>query len=209
MHRFLPLLIVCLCLASSTAEGKSRPAPGFITTEALHEFDKLEAARKRFIKLGLDEASRLRMGRYIFGSADPRRGGFDCSGAVHYLLKKMGINPPRSSSTMYDWVRASGNLHVVGPDATSLDHRSFRHLKPGDLVFWSGTYRATDGRKNNITHVQIYLGRERDGRHVMLGATDGRSYRGTARCGFGVFDFRLPSRTSKSKFAGYGRPPGL
>lgn len=180
-----------------------------ILTSTLQDFEQLEPARQRLLKLGLEEAARLKLNRYLYGSANPERGGFDCSGSVFYLLKLLDIDPPRTSSTLFEWVRNADNLHVPAEEAKTLDHPSFDALKPGDLLFWSGTYETTDGRTNKISHVQIYLGREQDGRAVMLGSTDGRSYRGSARCGFGVFDFRLPSATSKSKFAGYGKPPGL
>lgn len=43
----------------------------------------------------------------------------------------------------------------------------------------------------------------------MVGSSDGRSYRGMARCGFGVFDFKLPRQGSRARMAGFGPPPGL
>ncbi len=56
----------------------------------------------------------------------------------------------------------------------------------------------------------MYLGKEKkDGRLVMIGSSDGRSYRGQRQCGYGVFDFRLPAQGSKTQFAGFGPPPGL
>ena len=200
---------VWFCGMPVMAVAESRPVPGQISTAALQDFKQLDPARQRLVKVGLEEAARLKLNRYLYGSADPARGGFDCSGVVFYLLKKVGIDPPRTSSTLFDWVCKSGNLHLLAADAKSLDHPSFKALKPGDLLFWSGTYKAADGQTNKITHVQIYLGREQDGRAVMLGSTDGRSYRGTPRCGFGVFDFKLPGPNSKSKLVGYGKPPGL
>lgn len=205
----LIVAIFSLCGISIVASAEPRPLPGLIPTSELQDFEQLDPARRQFVEIGLQEATRLKLNSYLYGSADPERGGFDCSGSIYYLLKLLDIDPPRTSSTLYEWVREAGNLHVPAEDAKTLDHPSFDALKPGDLLFWSGTYETTDGRTNKISHVQIYLGREEDGRAVMLGSTDGRSYRGTARCGFGVFDFRLPSATSKSKFAGYGKPPGL
>ncbi len=46
------------------------------------------------------------------------------------------------------------------------------------MMFWSGTYVPTDGRTVKITHVSLYLGQEKDGWDVMIGASKGRSYRG-------------------------------
>ena len=62
----------------------------------------------------------------------------------------------------------------------------------------------------SITHVAIFLGFEKtDGRAVMINATEGRSYRGKKGNGFGVYDFRVPSKGGKSRMVGYGTPPGL
>ena len=74
----------------------------------------------------------------------------------------------------------------------SVDHSIFSKLRPGDLLFWSGTYKPTDGRTTPVSHVQIYLGHEQPGGNpVMIGASDGRTYRGIKRGGYGVFDFIL------------------
>jgi hypothetical protein len=56
----------------------------------------------------------------------------------------------------------------------------------------------------------IYLGRrERDGKPVVFGASDGRTFENERRNGVSVFDFSLPKRGSKSEFHGYGPAPGL
>ena len=180
-----------------------------IAVEALDLKADLAVPRKTLIKTALELARESKLDQYIFGSADPGQGGFDCSGSMFYLLKRVELEPPRTSSDQYEWIKESGNLVQVPDEARDLDHPAFAKLQPGDLIFWSGTYQPTDGRTNNITHVQMYLGREKDGRAVMIGSTDGRSYRGVARCGFGVYDLRVPKATSKSRLVGYGTPPGL
>ena len=99
---------------------------------------------------------------------------------------------------------------MVANTAKDTEDKSLADLKPGDLVFWSGTYVPTDGRTPQITHVGMFLGYEKkDGRPVMINATNGRSYRGKKGNGFGVDDFRVPSSKSKSRTVGYGTPPGL
>lgn len=201
--------IIVSAVITSLLTAEDKPLPGLIETSDLEGYDKFEESRRKLVKVSLDEAASLKLNKYVFGSADPKKGGFDCSGSVYYLLKKMGIEAPRSSSAQYDWLKENGTLQTVPKDAENLDHPSFSNLKPGDLLFWSGTYEPTDGRKNNITHVQIYLGREKDGDAVMIGSSDGRSYERKARCGFGVFDFKLPRKGSKARFAGYGTPLGL
>jgi cell wall-associated NlpC family hydrolase len=129
---------------------------------------------------------------------------------MHYVLGKAGLKPPRTSSDQFLWVKENSKLHLVSINAADADDASFSHLKPGDLVFWSGTYAPTDGRLTKITHVAIFLGHEKkDGRAVMINATDGRSYRGKQCNGFGVYDFRLPRIGGKSRLVAYGTPPGL
>src|SRR5207249_9139580 len=61
--------------------------------------------------------------------------------AVFCLKKKNNgfIDVPRDSSQQYVWVRKAGNFHAVlsrHEDSFELDA-----LKPGDLLFWTGTYK--------------------------------------------------------------------
>jgi len=144
---------------------------------------------------------------YRFGSSDPALKGMDCSGTIFYLLREVGIKDvPRSSDEIYKWALKEGDLQPV--NAPSLESRSFTSLRPGDLLFWTGTYSA--GGKNTVTHVMIFLGHAKsDGQPLMVGSSDGRTYRGKKCFGVSVFDFRLPKEESKSRFVGYARVPGL
>ena len=150
---------------------------------------------------------------YAYGSADPKNGGMDCSGFVYYVLQQNGFpDVPRDSSQQYVWVRKSGHFNAVlsrKEDSFELDD-----LKPGDLLFWRGTYNID--RDPPITHTMIYLGREkRTKKRVMFGASDGRTYDGKQRFGVSVFDFKLPPPPTSGDakispvFVGYGRIPGL
>ena len=203
--------LLCITLmAIQPAVAEERAPPGKLRTEDLRDFDKLPPARQRLIRLALDTGRAFELNQYHFGSADPTRGGFDCSGAMYYLLEKIGLEPARSSAAQYEWLKRAGTLKPVPADTGSLGDAAFADLQPGDLLFWSGTYRAAEARPNKITHVQMYLGREKsDGRPVMIGSTDGRSYRGARRRGYGVYDFKLPRAGSSARFAGYGPAPGL
>ncbi len=114
----------------------------------------------------------------------------DCSGFIYYVLQQNGFpDVPRDSSQQYVWVRKAGNFDAVlsrKEDSFELDN-----LKPGDLLFWSGTYNID--RDPPITHTMIYLGREkRTNKRVMIGSSDGRTYDGKQRWGVSVFDFKLP-----------------
>ena len=150
---------------------------------------------------------------YKYGSADPANGGMDCSGFIHYVLSKDGMSDvPRDAREQYIWVRKAGKFQAVlghSDDTFELDD-----LKPGDLLFWSGTYSVD--RDPSITHTMIYLGREKATNHrIMVGASDGRTYKGQSRFGVSVFDFKVSRLGGKSDdkpgpvFVGYGRIPGL
>ncbi|MFL6504714.1 MAG: C40 family peptidase, partial [Candidatus Udaeobacter sp.] len=113
---------------------------------------------------------------YTYGSADPANGGMDCSGFIYYVLKQNGFpDVPRDSSGQYVWVRKAKNLYAVL--SRKEDSFEFDDLKPGDLLFWRGTYNID--RDPPITHTMIYLGREkRTNKRVMVGSSNGRTYDG-------------------------------
>ena len=150
---------------------------------------------------------------YKYGSADPANGGMDCSGFVYYVLTQNGVpGVPRDSSQQYVWARKAGTFRAVNSrkdDSFELDE-----LRPGDLLFWTGTYSIE--RDPPITHSMIYLGREKgSNKRIMVGASDGRVYNGESRFGVSVFDFKIgqPPRDNDAKlhpmFIGYARIPGL
>ncbi len=155
------------------AEPATSTRPAQLHDRDLVDFKKLPDDRKRLLLFALETGRRNGWIKYQYGATDPATGGIDCSGAVQYLLQKAGLNPPRTSADQYLWVKAAGRLTPAPADikVESLDHPFFRALKPGDLLFWSGTYTPADGRTIPISHVQIYLGRlKSDGRPVMIGA---------------------------------------
>ena len=150
---------------------------------------------------------------YKYGSADPSAGGMDCSGFVYYVLKQNGVGDvPRDSSQQYVWLRRIGKFEPVL--SRKDDSFEMENLKPGDLLFWTGTYSIE--RDPPITHAMIYLGREKKtGARVMVGASDGRIYQGQSRNGVSVFDFKVERRNNgdsgkpRPTFIGYGHIPGL
>ncbi len=194
-----------------TAKAKSpHGKPAVISSADLADFDALPGDRKKLIEGAIAVARDSAWLPYKFGGSSPADGGFDCSGAMYFVMNKAGLKPPRTSAEQFLWLKSKNRLREVPPDVSSIDHPSLAMLRPGDLLFWSGTYAPTDGRTANITHVAMYLGKEKKGaRAVMINATDGRSYRGTQANGYGVYDFYLPREGSKSKFVGYGTPPGI
>ncbi len=150
---------------------------------------------------------------YTEASADPANGGMDCSGFIYYLLTQAGLHDvPRDASGQYAWVRKANNFRAV--ISRSLDGFELNELKPGDLLFWTGTYKTDHDPP--VTHIMIYLGREKGtGSRVMAGSADGRSFHGLRRWGVSVFDFKQTLATNPSptgnvpQFIGYGSIPGL
>ena len=146
---------------------------------------------------------------YVYGSADPLRGGMDCSGTIYFLLQEAGIsNVPRSASEQYVWVRKANTFYPVV--STRADSFEFDALQPGDLLFWTGTYAVKADPP--VTHSMIYLGKAKsDGRQLMVGASDGRTYRGEQQFGVSVFDFLMPkvkdAKNPGTRFIGYAKIP--
>jgi peptidoglycan DL-endopeptidase CwlO len=192
--------------------AEKRGAPNVtLSPDEISGYDDYPSRVRQIIGAGL-ELTKQNLG-YSYGSADPKNGGMDCSGFVYYVLQQNGFSDvPRDSSQQYVWVRKAGNFNAVlsrKEDSFELDA-----LKPGDLLFWRGTYNID--RDPPITHTMIYLGREkRTKKRVMIGASDGRTYDGKQRFGVSVFDFKLPPPPTSGDaklspvFVGYGRIPGL
>ncbi len=150
--------------------------------------------------------------KYTYGSADPKDGGMDCSGFIYYVLRENGVKDvPRDASGQYVWVRKAGTFRAVL--SRDLDSFEFNELKPGDLLFWTGTYDVE--KDPPVTHTMIYLGENKEtGKPVMLGASDGRAFEGKRMFGVSVFDFKTSSKKATAsgrhpRFVGYARIPGL
>jgi peptidoglycan DL-endopeptidase CwlO len=182
-----------------------------LSPDAIEGYEKYQPKIREILDAGL-ALTKQNLG-YSYGSADPANGGMDCSGFIYYVLKQNGFaDVPRDSSQQYVWVRKAGDFSAVvsrKEDSFELDD-----LKPGDLLFWRGTYNID--RDPPITHTMIYLGREkRTNKRVMVGSSDGRTYDGKQRWGVSVFDFKMPPppKSGDAKispvFVGYGRIPGL
>jgi len=177
-----------------------------ISTNDLQGFAEQPAPVRQLIEKAL-KLTRMNLG-YKYGSADPKNGGMDCSGTMNYLLRADGFeHVPRQANLMYVWAwKADGGVTAVA----SSSPRSFEldGMRPGDLLFWSGTYDVE--REPPVTHVMLYLGKLKgSGKRVMFGASSGRRYAGKSRHGVSVFDLELPSSGSKSRFIGYAPVPGM
>ncbi len=208
------VMLIALCLTTTTyAKNKKRkhtshhtvkhhivkykPNTQTISLSSLPDFDHYPPEVKELVKKALSLAgSHL---RYRYGSSNPSNGGMDCSGTIYYLLHHASdVEPPRQADEMYDWIHDAGNLHEITDN-----HLDFDKLKPGDLLFWSGTYHTN----RKISHVMLYLGKNKQQQPLMFGASNGRSYSSHRINGVSVFDFKLPRESEKAKFKGYGSIP--
>jgi len=203
---------ICAGNALANPEGSPSPSPSpavvsSLKSEEIEGFDKDAPEVRELLKSALNLTTQNLT--YLYGSDDPDRGGMDCSGTVYYLLQQAGISDaPRSSSEQYVWVRKAGNFHAVM--STHLDSFELDSLEPGDLLFWTGTYASKVDPP--VTHTMIYLGKAKsDGLPLMVGASDGRTYRGKKQNGVSVFDFTISKPTgeksSSARFIGYGEIP--
>jgi cell wall-associated NlpC family hydrolase len=213
MKRLLILALLVTGIISEAQETATKipfGKPALIEVEALKEFESLPDDRKKLIRKAVEVAKNSPWLPYQFGGSSPKDGGFDCSGAMYFVMSEIALKPPRTSADQFLWVKTADRLQIFTGPVTSLDDASMKALRPGDLLFWDSTYAPTDGRSVNVTHVALFLGHEKsDGNAVMINATDGRSYRGTKANGYGVYDFRLPREGGKAVFMGYGTPPGI
>ncbi|MBU0500742.1 MAG: C40 family peptidase [Gammaproteobacteria bacterium] len=188
-------------------EGPAKTRPKAVVTALrpadLVEFDRQPKRIREIISaaLAMTEMDLY----YAYGSNNPRNGGMDCSGTIQYLLKSQGFrDAPRQADLIYAWSKQRGALIPANVHRT--DAPELKELRPGDLLFWSGTYKIN----RSVSHVMLYLGTEkRTNLPVMFGASSGRTYQGESRHGVSVFDFKLPRPKGKARFEGYGPIPGM
>jgi len=198
-------LCILLILGITTFSNAADAPNASLTTADLIDFEKQPKKVRKVIETLL--ALTTKNLTYKYGSADPKLGGMDCSGTMYYALREEGFKDvPRVSNQQYRWIWEKGRFHAV----ISFSPKTFEltRLQPGDMLFWTGTYKVD--RDPPVTHSMIFLGfQKKDGRPVMVGASDGRSYEGKSRNGVSVFDFRIPPKGSKARFIGYGSLPGV
>jgi len=195
----------------STSAQKAHAALTTISPSEIAGYENYPAAVRKILDFGLGLTSQNLT--YKYNSADPAKGGMDCSGFIYYVLSQSGIKDvPRDAREQYTWVRKAGTFQAVlaqRDDTFELDA-----LKPGDLLFWAATYTVSG--EPDITQTMIYLGREEGtNQRIMVGASDGRTYKGQLRSGVSVFDFKIGRLRPKKNdepgtvFVGYSPIPGL
>lgn len=90
----------------------------------------------------IEEAEKYLGYPYVFGGSNPTT-SFDCSGFICWVYTQSGVfNLPRTTAQgIYD----------------QCSHPSREEAKPGDLIFFTGTYDCPDA----VSHVGIYVGNDR------------------------------------------------
>lgn len=201
MLRNIFMLIVCSWIIAGFAKSTLHPAITHpIPIAELENYSNYSSEVKQLITKALSLTQKNLT--YLYGSADPKNGGMDCSGTIYFLLQSATSKEiPRQSDEMFVWLEKAGKLKKAQHNF------NVNEMKPGDLLFWSGTYNVK--RNPPITHVMLYLGKNSKNQPLMFGASDGRTYQGKKMWGVSVFDFLLPKADSKNKFEGYGCIPDL
>jgi hypothetical protein len=104
---------------------------------------------------------------YVFGAHKPVLGRYDCSSFLKETALRANLaSLPRDSRSQFDLFKKTSKVWLRGD-------RGWQDLRPGDLIFFSGTYRH--GHSNPVSHVMIYAGENQ-----MIGAQSS---------GVGLFDF--------------------
>lgn len=171
------------------ARAESRPPSGFTGQRTVEE---LRRRAEYLSRQGLT---------YKFGGDHPSEGGMDCSGTMQFLLQSMGYpDIPRTSYDQFAWLGEQGTLKKIGVFHSA--ERAVNNLRPGDLVFWGGTYNS--GHK--VSHVMVYLGKSRGGTHYLFGAR-GKKVKGLNGAGVDIFEYHPGKDTDR--LVGYGRLPGI
>lgn len=145
---------------------------------------------------------------YKYGATDPKQGGLDCSGFVRWVFNKShGIELPDEAGLQLEYFRKHGRVWDAKSGWTPAD------LRPGDLIFWTGTYPVR--RKSPVTHVMIY-----HGQGVMSGAQSIGSRINARGPGVGLYRFHptqpqagsMPDSQffcQKMRLYAYGRLPEI
>jgi cell wall-associated NlpC family hydrolase len=82
---------------------------------------------------------------YLFNSPSYQTDTFDCSSFIQYIYRINGIHLPRNSRQQF----------LVGVPI------SFKHIKKGDLLFFTTKTRKNRQGVSRIGHVAIYIGQGR------------------------------------------------
>ncbi|MBX7157839.1 MAG: C40 family peptidase [Verrucomicrobiae bacterium] len=130
----------------------------------------------------------------------PQNWVMDCSNTTRYLYQKVvSLDLGRTASDQYHFLRLRNRTWAAPRKGGHVDEESlFRYLQVGDLLFWENTYRPE--RYPPITHVMVYLGRDREGKAIVGGSqSSARGFLTAKRGGPDLYEF-----DPNQPFGGYG-----
>ncbi|PIZ04489.1 MAG: hydrolase [Gammaproteobacteria bacterium CG_4_10_14_0_8_um_filter_38_16] len=193
------ILFVSLSIASCAHRAITQPVPIAYLAHYRNDPENVKQVISKASALSKEHLG------YQFGSDNPATGAMDCSGVIYYLLKEIkDISIPRDSYQMYFWLLRNGKIHYVTNE--HFNSYQFHALRPGDLLFWTGTFQTN--RRPPITHVMLYLGKNKKGEPLMFGSSNG-IYKNKEIFGVSVFNFTLPTKYERDRLVAYGCIPGF
>lgn len=132
------ILLFAFCSCGSKAAEKKEEAPAPLASQSAVEQSPQKEETPEPAKNELGEIAKKYIGTaYKSGGKTPD--GFDCSGLVLYCLNESGYDTKDLGS--------SHDLYLIS------EHISEKDIRPGDLVFFKGTYNT-----DKVSHVGIFLG---------------------------------------------------
>jgi cell wall-associated NlpC family hydrolase len=132
---FIKLLVLLLCWIVLFACSASPKYSETISKSAQKTIPQKSVTHKNGLRIA-DLAKSLVGSPYKYGGESPN--GFDCSGLVFYIHKKVGLQTPRTSLQQF---KAAKTIPL-------------QKLQHGDLIFFKLT-------RTQVSHVGIYIGNGR------------------------------------------------
>lgn len=134
----------------------------------------------------------------------------DCSNTIRFIARDaLGLKLSRVASGQYWELDQAGKITKAPWRDGKVDtDRLLDQMASGDLVFWEWTYDIK--RSPPITHVMIYLGRDKKGIPRMAGSSSGKNggvgiYRFDPNADMGGVRSAFGGYKRKAKFVGFGR----
>jgi hypothetical protein len=134
----------------------------------------------------------------------------DCSNTVRYICQDaLGLRLSRVASGQYWELDQAGKITKAPTRDGQVDTNALLDsMASGDLLFWEWTYDIK--RSPPITHVMIYLGRDKKGIPRMAGSSSGKNggvgiYRFNPNANMGGVRNVFGGYKRKAKFVGFGR----
>jgi len=144
MQRLITIFIIFGLLYACAGVFKGSESPTSTERTSTTYFSSKDAVTRTIL---VQEAQKYIGSKYKYGGTSPK--GFDCSGFVSYVYKKVDINLPRSSS-----VQAQKGTKITQGAA-----------KAGDLLFFK------IDKKGKTSHVAMVVSNDENGMEIIHSTT--------------------------------------